>query len=70
MFYISQNENGFGFKVDDIHKILETDVAISEEIHDTFLEEQSQGKTFRIKNINGLTFEDILKNVKPNVKNR
>lgn len=63
MYYIFQTENDFGFKCDDIHEITETDVAINNDIHQHFLDEQAQGKTFVIKNINGTTFDEIFEEV-------
>lgn len=63
MKYLSIIENSFGFKVDGIHEILETDVPISDEVYNRFFELQSQGEQFRIKDINGVTFEDIFEEV-------
>lgn len=63
MYYIFQTENDFGFKCDEIHEITETDVVISNDIHQHFLDEQAQGKTFVIKNINGTTFDEIFEEV-------
>ena len=59
MYYITICEDGFGFKVPDIHIITDKDKYISDEIYNRFFEEQSQGKSFRIKDINGSTFEEI-----------
>lgn len=58
-------DEGFGFKTDEVHEILETDIPISDEIYNRFFELQSQGKKFRIKNINGSTFEEIFEEVIP-----
>lgn len=63
MYYIFQTENDFGFKCDEIHEITETDVAISNDIHQRFLDDQAQGKIFVIKNINGTTFDEIFEEV-------
>lgn len=57
--YISINENGFGFKDDSINEILDTDIKVSDAIYNKFFEQQSQGKQLKIKNINGITFEDM-----------
>lgn len=65
MYYIFQTENDFGFKCDEVHDITETDVEISDELHQQFLDEQSQGKSFRLKNINGITFEEIFEEYVP-----
>lgn len=59
MYYITICKNGFGFKVPDIHIITDEDRYISDEIYSRFFEEQAKGKSFRIKDINGLTFEEI-----------
>ncbi len=59
MYYITISEDGFGFKVPDIHIITSEDKYISDEIYDRFFTEQSQGKSFKIKDINGTTFEEI-----------
>ena len=63
MYYIFQTENDFGFKCDEIHEITEIDVAISDDVHQRFLYEQAQGRTFVIKNINGVTFDEIFEEV-------
>jgi hypothetical protein len=59
MYYIFQNGNDFGFKCDDIHEIIETDVLIGDEIYQQFFEVQSNGISLRVKDINGTTFEEI-----------
>lgn len=64
MYYIFQNGNDFGFKCSEIHLITESDVLVSDEIYQRFFREQSGhdnicGKSFRIKNIHGTTFEEI-----------
>lgn len=63
--YISLEGNKFGFKDPDIHEILPTDVQISDEIYNRYFELQSQGKQFKINNINGVTFEEIFEEVIP-----
>ncbi|KYN77186.1 hypothetical protein A0J52_10010 [Clostridium sporogenes] len=65
MKYIFVNEDGFGFKDPEINEILEKDVQISDEIYNTFFKLQSDGKQFKIKEINGLTFWDIFDEVIP-----
>ena len=52
------NEN-FGFKDDLVNKILSTDIKIDDAIYNKFFELKSQGKQFKIKNINGLNFSAI-----------
>lgn len=63
--YLFVNEDGFGFKVDGIHEILETDIQISDEVYNRFFELQSQGKQFKVKNPQGTTFEEIFEEVIP-----
>ncbi|GAA0735896.1 hypothetical protein [Clostridium oceanicum] len=63
MRYIFLEDNYFGFKDSEVNNIEETDIEITEEIYNTFFREQSQGKEFTIKNINGSTFEEIFEKV-------
>ena len=65
MHYIFQNGDDFGFKSDEIHEITETDVLISNEIYQRFFDMQCCGKSLRIKNINGTTFEEIFEEYVP-----
>ena len=65
MYYITICEDGFGFKVPDIHIITEEDKHISDDIYNRFFEEQAQGKSLRIKDINGETFEEIFEEYQP-----
>lgn len=65
MYYIAICEDGFGFKVPDIHIITEEDKYISDEIYNRFFEEQAQGKSLRLKDINGTTFEEIFEEYQP-----
>ena len=66
MHYITICEDGFGFKVPDIHIITNADKHISDDIYNRFFEEQAQGKSLRIKDINGTTFEEIFEEYQPN----
>lgn len=59
MYYIFQNGDDFGFKCDDIHEITESDILINDEIYQQFFDIQSGGRSLRVKNINGTTFEEI-----------
>jgi hypothetical protein len=60
MKYISISEdNKICFKDDDINIILNTDKPISDELYNMFFEQQSMGKSFKLKNIDGTTFEEI-----------
>lgn len=63
MKYIFVNEENFGFKDPEINEILETDIPISNEIYNKFFELQAQGKQFKIKNLQGKTFEEIFEEV-------
>lgn len=65
MYYIFQNEDGFGFKCDNIHEIIETDVLISDEMYQQFFDTQCCGKSFRIKDIAGTTFDEIFEEYVP-----
>ena len=66
MKYISISEtNDIGFKDDDINIIIKTDIPISDEIYNMFFEQQSIGKQFKIKNLDGATFEEIFEEYQP-----
>ena len=65
MYYIFQNGDDFGFKSDVVHEITEADVLISDEIYQQFFDTQCCGKSLRIKNINGTTFEEIFEEYTP-----
>ena len=65
MYYITIYNDGFGFKVPDIHIITEEDKYISDEIYHRFFEEQAQGKSLRLKDIDGETFEEIFEEYQP-----
>lgn len=60
MYYIRITNDKFGFVVEKIHKILETDIKITKEDYVKFFELQSEGKHFRVKNKLGTTLFDIL----------
>lgn len=53
------------FKHPDINEILETDKEISDEIYRQFFFFQSQGKQFKVKDLNGQTFEEMFEEVIP-----
>ena len=65
MYYITICKDGFGFKVPDIHIITSEDKYINDEIYNRFFEEQANGKSLRLKDINGTTFEDIFEEYQP-----
>lgn len=60
-----ESDNEFGFKDSDVNSIEEIDVEISDQIYNRFFEEQSKGKQFKIKNINGVSFEKIFEEIIP-----
>ena len=60
MYYIRIKNDKFGFVVDGIHEILETDIKITETEYIEFFKLQSEGKQFRVKDSNGKTLFDIL----------
>lgn len=69
MKYISISEtNDICFKDDNINIIIDTDVSVSDEIYTMFFEQQSMGKQFKIKNLKGVTFEDIFEECQPIAK--
>lgn len=61
--YLSGNGENFTFKHIKIHKILEDDVLISDEVYNRFFELQEQGKQFIVKNKHGQNFEGIFEEV-------
>lgn len=67
--YIRLIDDGFGFVVDGIHKIMEQDKPISEENYNKFFEEQSLGKQFKIKDVNANSFEEIFEEIAIEVDN-
>lgn len=50
-YYLRIENSSFGFVVEGIHKIKDTDIWIPYEEHVIFLNEQSKGKQFRLKEI-------------------
>ena len=65
MYYLTTTDKDFGFKHSDANEILETDVEITDENYNKFFELQSAGKQFKVKNINGVTFEEIFEEYIP-----
>ena len=59
MRYLCLIENNIAIKDDRINKILNTDVLISDDIVNKYFELNSLGKQFKIKDINGITFDEI-----------
>lgn len=69
MKYLSiKNESLFFFKDDSINEVLETDILINQDIYSEFFKRQDEGKVFRIKNQNGITFNEIFEEVNPTVE--
>ena len=69
MYYIRIENDNFGFVVEGIHTILETDIKISYEDYNKFFELQSKGKQFRVKNVNGEGLFEILAEYIPEIEN-
>ena len=65
MHYITIYGDGFGFKVPDIHIITGEDKLISDDIYNRFFEEQTKGKSLKLKDINGETFEEMFEEYQP-----
>ena len=66
MKFIATNDlNEVCFKDDNINIITDTDILISDEVYAMFFERQSIGKQFKVKNIEGTTFEDIFEEYQP-----
>lgn len=66
MKFVGVNDlNEICFKDDGINVITDMDEPISDEIYNMFFEEQSMGKQFKIKNIKGITFEEIFEEYRP-----
>lgn len=63
--YLSVDKENFGFKDSVINAIVETDIPISEEIYNKFFELQAQGKQFKVKNLQGATFDEIFEEIIP-----
>lgn len=61
--YLSGSGLEFGFKHPKINEILPDDIEILDEIYNRFFEEQEKGNQFRVKNKNGVTFEEIFEEV-------
>lgn len=59
------NSNEICFKDDSINIITDMDKPISDEIYNMFFEQQSMGKQFRPKNIDGTTFEEVFEEYQP-----
>jgi hypothetical protein len=61
--YLFIDGGNYGFKHPDLHEIVESDVEISDEVYNNFFKQQTEGKQFRVKDINGKTFEDIFEEI-------
>ena len=67
MYYIFQNGDDFGFKCDEIHEIAETDIPIGDDVYQQFFDLQCNGKSLRIKDVNGTTFDEIFEEYTPEI---
>lgn len=65
MYYIFQNDDDFGFKCDEVHEITDADVLISDELYQRFFDAQCCGRSLRLKDIDGTTFEEIFEEYIP-----
>lgn len=65
--YLSGSGLEFGFKHPKINEILPDDIEILDEIYNRFFEEQEKGKQFKVKNKNGVVFEEIFEEVTQDV---
>lgn len=61
--YLTIIDGNVGFKHPTLSNILPTDVEISDENYSKFFELQAQGINHKLKNINGLTFDDIFEKI-------
>lgn len=68
MKYVFKIDNGIGFKDSSINEILSSDIKISNDIYNAFFQNQSQGKQYNIKNINGTTFDEIFEEILPTLE--
>lgn len=67
-YYLRIENNTFGFLVEEIHEIEETDILITNDDYNTFFELQSQGKQYRVKEIpTGDTLFDYIEEYIPEV---
>lgn len=51
MYYLRIEENNFGFVLEGLHKIKETDISITNEDYNMFFDLQAKGKQFRLKEV-------------------
>ena len=49
MYYLRINNVSFGFAIDGVHEIKETDIQITDEEYRDFFVQQNAGKQFKIK---------------------
>lgn len=67
-YYLRIENNDFGFVLDGIHEIKESDIKITLEDYNKFFELQSSGKQFKLKEIaSGDTLFDYLEEYIPEV---
>lgn len=51
MYYLRIEENNFGFVLEGLHEIKETDISITNADYDMFFDLQAKGKQFRLKEV-------------------
>ena len=67
-YYLRIEDNSFGFVVESIHEIKETDIQITNEEYGKFFELQSKGKQFRLKETpTGYTLFDYVEEYIPEI---
>lgn len=63
--YIFLTENGFGFKDSLPEFAHEGDKEISDDIYQQFFIRQNGGESLKIKDVNGITFDEIFESYQP-----
>ena len=64
MFIVNPMENG-EFFLSDTNEGFEVSKELTEEVYNQLETNRSQGKVYKLKNINGTTFEEIFEEYKP-----
>lgn len=67
MFIVNPMENG-EFFLSDTNEGFEVSKELTEEVYNQLETNRSQGKVYKLKNINCTTFEEIFEEYKPEIK--
>ena len=67
MFIVNPMENG-EFFLSDTNEGFEVSKELTEEVYTKLQAYRNQGKVYKLKNINGTTFEEIFEEYKPEIK--